>query len=70
MKKVYLGDAVYAEWLSDRAMLKLTVEYGLMVTDTIYLELATVAAINDFLTQLAADSLDAIAVMAAKAGAT
>jgi hypothetical protein len=50
-RKVYLGDAVYAEY--DGYMIRLTVEYGVMVTEQIWLEPEVVQSLLDFVGALA-----------------
>ena len=37
-RKIYLGDAVYAEWHEDRMMILLTTSNGVRDTNTIWLE--------------------------------
>jgi hypothetical protein len=46
IKKEYLGDAVYVEWVG--SMLKLTTSNGLFDTNTIYLEPEVLAAFEDY----------------------
>lgn len=45
--KVYLGDAVYAEW--QRGDLVLTTEDGIRATNTIFLDLEVLAALVTYL---------------------
>ena len=45
--KIYLGDAVYAEW--EHGMLKLTTSNGISDTNTIYLEPEVIAALQLYL---------------------
>lgn len=49
MKKVYLGDSVYAE--VENGMIKLTTENGLGPSNTIYLELFVFEALEQFVMQ-------------------
>lgn len=46
MKKVYLGDSVYAE--VEGGMIKLTTENGYGPSNTIYLEPEVIHALNEF----------------------
>ena len=52
MKKQYLGDGVYVEWLADRGQIVLTTEDGLRATNSIYLEGDVVNALFRFAQQV------------------